>query len=419
MKAKILNIMNYSPAYDLFSNEPRPVINWNTPNGKWVGMWGLDVPDLLAEEFMKLTNDFEYEVWQPDLHADKVYKHRFEAGSVRRNFPAKNIRKLFGAKFVYKIHSEIMLKELQRESRKVRIILHLNGSPLQYKYFIDDFWHLPIIFDFRGAIFLPLTRFFSFTRNFPSKLHHVLDHYWLRKNISKVDFIIYRNDKNIQQLREIYTGALQKLTSGCDFSFWRPGDKSTARNRLALPGEKPIFFTASRLAAGKQIERMIRMFTDLADKYDFLLIVAGHGHKSYEDYLREISLELLNRDKVRFVGFLTGEKFRTYYNASDFFILTSISEGAPVAVMNAFACGVPVISTKIGHTAELLEQYNCGCLLDTCHFDMWKNEIVAILEGKREVKTLDREVAKKYYDWPIVAQKYKNVYEYVAQKYYS
>lgn len=418
-KTKIINIMSYPPAYELFRNEPRPEINFDTSNGFWIGIWGRDVPDLLGTEIFKLTDEFEYEVWQPDLRADRIYGHAFNNGLVRKHFPAIKKRKLFGAKLIDKIYSNTMVIELIKQNKRRNLILHLNGDLLFYKHFISTFAHLPVIFDFRGTIFLPYVRFFSRSRNLPSKFNHIIDHFWLKKNINKVDYIIYRNNTNIKYLSMIYSGILQKLTSGCDFSFWHSQDRKVERNNLGLPEDKIIFFLASRMVADKQIDKVISVFSDLSNRYDFLLLIAGHGPKRYEDYLEDISLDLLRKNKIRFVGFLSGEKFRSYYNASDFFISASTSEGASVAVMNAFACEVPVISTKTGHTAELMEQYNCGCLLDIYDYKMWKNNIEEIMKGKKMVRPMDREIAKKHYDWPNIARKFADIYVSLAKKYYS
>lgn len=79
--------MNRSPAYKEYANKSRPAINWDTPEDSWVGIWGYDWSDQLASEILKLTNEFEHEVWQPDMRADKIYSHTFKNGLTHRMFP--------------------------------------------------------------------------------------------------------------------------------------------------------------------------------------------------------------------------------------------------------------------------------------------------------------------------------------------
>ena len=49
---------------------------------------------------------------------------------------------------------------------------------------------------------------------------------------------------------------------------------------------------------------------------------------------------------------------------------------------------------------------------------MWRNELEEILEGNKEVKAIDREIAKRYYHWPNIAQKYIDIYHKLFKKYY-
>jgi glycosyltransferase involved in cell wall biosynthesis len=55
---------------------------------------------------------------------------------------------------------------------------------------------------------------------------------------------------------------------------------------------------------------------------------------------------------VTFHGFLPQPKIRSFYQAADLFVLTSRHEAGPVAVLEAAACGVPTVGTRVGHLAD-------------------------------------------------------------------
>jgi len=416
---KVINIMVHPPAYELFRDEPRPEINWDTPDGRWVGIWGYDWADLIGKEVLKLTNEFGYEVWQPDLRADKIYMYTFETGLVHRLFPAVSRETLLGFKLVDEVHSAQMARILSKHVDEERVVVHLNGDPLLYRSYLDFAWNTPIITSYHGVIQTPLTRLRSYTRNIPSKLNHIVEHLWFVKNINRIDYITYQNEENIDVLKKFYHGDLLKVTMGCDFSFWQPGDRLQARTDLGLPQDKIIFFTALRLVESKQVDRLVDVFTRLSQKHDFMLLIAGHGDKKYERHLKERAAVLLSQGKVMFLGFIRGEHLRSYYLASDYYILTSMTEGASVSVMNAFACGVPVISTRTGHTAELMEQYKCGLLLDVYEYPMWQKELDRILGNRKVVLPLDRNIAKKHYDWPNVARKFVDIYRRLVSEHFA
>ena len=88
MKKKIINILHHPPPYNLYHNDTPPKINWTTPEGNWVGIWGYDWPNQIGNEILKITDEFDYEVWQPDLKADKIYSYEFENGLVHKLYPA-------------------------------------------------------------------------------------------------------------------------------------------------------------------------------------------------------------------------------------------------------------------------------------------------------------------------------------------
>ena len=80
--------MSHPPAYEMYMNEPRPEINWNTPNGSWVGIGGYDWGDQLGNVVLQETDEFEFEVWQPYLRAYKIYQHTYDNDLVHKLFPA-------------------------------------------------------------------------------------------------------------------------------------------------------------------------------------------------------------------------------------------------------------------------------------------------------------------------------------------
>jgi len=87
--------------------------------------------------------------------------------------------------------------------------------------------------------------------------------------------------------------------------------------------------------------------------------------------------------------------------------------------MQAFACEVPVICTKTGNTAELLSQYNAGCLLEIDDYKEWEKKFEAILNNKLKVYPLNRFVAQQHYDWPNIARKFINIYDELTKRYFD
>ena len=418
MKPKIINILPHEPDYDFVGE--RPEVHWDTPGGQWVGIYRNEIPNKLGGEVLKLTSDFEYEVWQPDYRADQVYSHRFEDdGMVHCLFPAHDVQKRHGLKYRSVIHSPALIEYLVKYSKENEVVINLNGNISALNaYLIEHAKDLPVLQTFRGTLYLPKTMMYKRRWNIMASFTYYQQHLHLQRLTPQIDYVTYQNDLYQGELRELYQGPTAKLTSGCDFSFWQPQDQAASRQALNLPTGKTIFMTSSLLIPIKQIDKVIEVFKALNDTHDFMLLITGHGTEEYEAYLRTLAAPLLARDKIRFQGFVTGEPLRHCYNSADLFLNTSVSEGGPVSAMKAIACGIPVFSTRMGNVAERMQQNGSGILADIKAYDQWKTYFVAVMAGKA-VKKFDRQEAEQYYDWSKIAAQFLKIYRSLYQQYYT
>ncbi|GAG79491.1 unnamed protein product [marine sediment metagenome] len=185
--------MSHLPAYDLFWDDPRPEINWNTPDGRWVGIGGYDWVDLIGKEVLKLTDEFEYEVWQPDLRADKIYTHVFSNGLIRKLFPAEQKKKLYGIKKIKYTVSQSIYENLVKETRRNRVILRLGAPSFEInRNIIDLGLSCPIIIQYFGEFKGSLNDLFKFKRNMLAKINDIREHFVLKKIFDKVDFVQWK-----------------------------------------------------------------------------------------------------------------------------------------------------------------------------------------------------------------------------------
>lgn len=128
--------------------------------------------------------------------------------------------------------------------------------------------------------------------------------------------------------------------------------------RLARPHVKKLLYTG-RLAAEKGIPVLFESLSMLcAQGYDFELTLVGDGPD--RKVLMTLAQELGIANKTTFAGFANQDKVRDYLCASDVFILPSFAEGVPVSLMEAMACGIPVIATYVGGVTELVEDGRTG-----------------------------------------------------------
>ncbi|MEI8349375.1 MAG: glycosyltransferase [Candidatus Omnitrophota bacterium] len=416
-KTKILNVINHLPPYDIFSSEVEPDRKWNAEDKNWIGIWNDDFPHLLGKAILKLTDEFDYEIWQPDIRADRVYSHTFENRLTCRVFPAQCIQKLYGLKRVEEVSSAPMIDALKKEGERGPVIFHLNGSfPGINKDILETVDNIPIVFSLHGAqLEIPSTQFFTFTKNIPSKLGLLSQHIWLKRHINKIHHITYCSAKNIEHVSRIYKHELKQITMGCDFSVFKKMDTMQCRKELQLPLDTFVMITVANYNVRKQEDKLIAVLNALAKRYNFLYIVIGSGQPGYVRYLQNLAQPLLQKNMIKFEGYRKGEILVKYLSSADMFLSGSLSEGASVSIMEAFACELPVFSTKTGQTAELMEKERVGCLADVRSYQEWEYKLEEILKTKKLPKVLDRNIAKDHYDWCNIAAKFITIYQNALQ----
>ncbi len=116
--------------------------------------------------------------------------------------------------------------------------------------------------------------------------------------------------------------------------------------------EKYILY-AGTLNERKGYADLIRAFSKIAIKNkDWKLILAGNGEI---EKARSLSNELNISNQVVCLGWISGEKKDEIFNSSSIFCLPSYNEGFPMAVLDAWAYGLPVITTPVGGLPDILE----------------------------------------------------------------
>jgi glycosyltransferase involved in cell wall biosynthesis len=127
----------------------------------------------------------------------------------------------------------------------------------------------------------------------------------------------------------------------------RPSDTATSCFNLPVElGEHPYVLVLSRLHPKKGLESLIRAFARLVRQKEFRgwrLALAGEGEPPYTAFLRQLAHEAGSNGNVMFTGWLEGEaKTVTLQNAA-LLALPSYQENFGLCVVEALACGVPVL----------------------------------------------------------------------------
>ena len=147
------------------------------------------------------------------------------------------------------------------------------------------------------------------------------------------------------------------LRNGYDPSAFHPVDRDAARRALGFSG-------TTLLSVGHLIERKGHhiVLEALAGLPDFNLVIAGSGEMEAELRARARRLSLDGR--IRFEGTVEQAKLKQYYSAADALVLASSREGMANVLIEAIACGCPVVATSFWGTPEVVRSRQAGVLVD-------------------------------------------------------
>jgi glycosyltransferase involved in cell wall biosynthesis len=148
---------------------------------------------------------------------------------------------------------------------------------------------------------------------------------------------------------------LRLVYEAIDHEIFNPGDAAEARARVAAYGvTKPFVLFVSSLWEYKNCDGLLRAFARVRDQLDGRqLAVVGHGRdKEYTARLRALAAELGIADDVVFVGGVPLQDTVWFYRAADVFVYPSFNETFGLPILEAMACGCPVVTSDTSSMPE-------------------------------------------------------------------
>jgi teichuronic acid biosynthesis glycosyltransferase TuaC len=150
---------------------------------------------------------------------------------------------------------------------------------------------------------------------------------------------------------------VRTILNGCDHSLFHPGNPQEARRRVGYdgpPGGKLILFVGNLLRS-KGLAELVSAFASLSHhRPQSRLALIGEG--PFAATLGQLADAAGVRGRVMFLHRQPSAVVAEWMRAADLFCLPSYSEGCPNAVVEALACGKPVVATNVGGIPELVQE---------------------------------------------------------------
>jgi glycosyltransferase involved in cell wall biosynthesis len=167
-----------------------------------------------------------------------------------------------------------------------------------------------------------------------------------RWTFNQADVIFCYTEEDRDRVRKFGVNSRIKVVpNGIDTDRLTPQGPTSER----ISHDGPVILFVGRLVEGKRPRDTIRSVSTLAEERDVKLCIVGGG-------LLRSKLEEMAGDCVQFLGQVPHDEMPGIYRAGDVLMLPSRAEGLPRTVLEAFASGIPVVSSHLEHTAPIVQQ---------------------------------------------------------------
>lgn len=191
---------------------------------------------------------------------------------------------------------------------------------------------------------------------------------------------------------------IQVIVNGVDTKIFHPSIEERERTQAQFGWNQDNFIcgTCARLEPIKNLKFMLEVFCIFARKnHKSRLLIVGDGSQkaSLEDEATRLGIE----DKVVFTGFQP--EVAHLLKAMDLYLLTSLDEGLPLSILEALACGVPIVASAVGDLPRVLDGYN-GKVLESNNIELWAATLDSFAEKitslPNTTQIFSQSIQKKY-----------------------
>lgn len=264
-------------------------------------------------------------------------------------------------------------------------ILH-DGAALLYVHSVESTIpflfgpsRLPVVYHQHGSHNPVQASAFRYAR---LKVFEILFDRMLNLVHRKSDWVIAIDSLCLDQVRKSGSGhKVSLLMNSVNTRIFRPDLQARQRMRdNFLLGKTRVVLFVGRMEEGKGIDKIIEAIRILnANEGNYCAFIVGDGSRRtfFQQIARKVHVEHL----ISFIGAIPHNQLRDFYNMADVLLLPSEREGIPMVVLEALACGTPVVATDVGGLADIVSHGRNGILLNTVSPENLAKAILRILSS--------------------------------------
>lgn len=279
--------------------------------------------------------------------------------------------------------SKISLKKFQGFDKSDYGIIHSHQTHMNYYSILSS---KPFIFHYHGTS--------STLQDWNLTLMLALR----MKKIKKI--IAVSNSAKNQIKNKLGSVPIDVIYNGVDTKLF-----NTNLERPHKKGDPQLLFVG-KLYHYKNVVSLIRSIPRIKEKFPSLhLQIVGDGNE-FNNLKKEVEQKKLENN-VELVGRLSSDELRFRYSSCDVYLSASQKETFGVPLLEAMACGKPLLLSNIEAHKEILTASNAGLVFND--IAEIKDKLSKLYDNHQTFSTAARDFAQKH-DWSIVAKKFEQIY---------
>lgn len=236
-----------------------------------------------------------------------------------------------------------------------------------------------------------------------------------RTVVAEADRIICAGEGEARMLTELYRAQRSRISvipCGVDIDHFRPLDRAEARARIGLDSDEPMILFVGRIEPLKGIDVLIRAASFIEGPFRVLVVGGDEKDSRRKRELLRLARELGVADRITWIEAAAHDDLPYYYNAADVCAVPSYYESFGLVALEAMACGVPVVASRVGGLKETVQDGRTGYLVPWRCPEPFAERLDLLLTNEPLRRSLGREarLVAENYRWSEVAERVEGVY---------
>lgn len=230
------------------------------------------------------------------------------------------------------------------------------------------------------------------------------DFYGFDKFFSKfIDIMVSVSNDNKKKIENRYRREVNVIPNGVDINKFQPNVefRQSMRKFFNIENNK-ILISVGRVVGLKGFQLVVEALDKLDQEYVYVLI----GDGEFLVTLKELAKEKGVENRVLFLGNINNKELPQYLNMGDVYIQPTIgNEAFGITIIEAMACGLPVVASKNGGILDIIKDKQNGLLFDINDTIQMIDKIHLIDLHRRKIIRYNTELIMKYFTWKIITKK--------------